>query len=1193
MRLKSLEIFGFKSFFDKTVLTFQPGMTSIVGPNGCGKSNLLDAILWVLGEQSPKNLRGERMEDVIFNGTELRKPLGLAEVSLTFGDISNELPPPYTPYAEITISRRLYRSGESEYYINKTPSRLKDIRDLLIDTGAGARAHTIIEQGKVDQIISASPLQRREIIEEAAGIAKYRLRKAEALRKLDATEQNLTRVRDIIGEVKRQINSLDRQARKAEKYKKMKEELRFLELQVAHTEWHEWKQKLETLTREEARLQEEESRQGTDLDTLGLQQSEIQLSLTQKEEELSRINKQLTEVEGHIQRLEGRIELLHAQRQEWLETQSRTDQEIKETRQTESTLAAEYEQLEQQKTRQEQILPEENAKLARRQEEADRINAKLNAKISELEREKTHLFDLVSRMTEARNNLAHIKTRKEELTRKKVRGSLEQEEVLHKMNQSELTLQQLNHRIEESKQQLTEKQAAHVLATSKLNEIETELKTKAERLARAKEELAATSAQSTSREDFYRGLLGEDEGTENVLLQLDGLQGMIADLIEVPPRYEKAIEAVLESRLRGIVVEGSAEIKKGIGYLRQTEIGRGTFFPRIPRSTMTKETSPITGEGIIGRATELITTRKGYDGIAEALLGAVVLVTDLDAALQIWESGQRPEILVTLHGDVVDPSGIVSGGERGESGLLTQKRELRSLSEQIDHLKDEIQGLETGIESGQKKKQDTLSAIEILATGIRSLEIQQLHEEKDHSSLLTEINRLQDGHQTLLFEQEEEAKEEANLLRLEEAEQGAMTDLEQAKSDKETVIRQLQEQLNDIRKSLEEVKEAVVQLKMKTASLKEKQTHLLEKQDRISREREELTLRWREKEQLFISLQEKLSAGKQEENDITASIQESGLAREGYLDHIRDKRETHAAVLLHRQEIERGAEKIRTRIEQTKKELQEKALLKMEAGINQEKIEETILINHQVEIANQVTLPAEDFSFEEARERGTKLRGTLEQMGPVNLGAIEEHQELSARYAFLTTQEEDLTTSMESLREAISKINKTTRGLFVDTFHTLNQKFGEVFESFFGGGKAELIMLDEAHPLESGIELVAQPPGKRPRSITLLSGGEKALTAISLLFAVFLIHPSPFSILDEIDAPLDEENTRRFTKAIHKMSEKTQLIIITHNKLTMETSDVLYGVTMEETGISKLVSVNLRSKPRTNGHPVEAPVSAG
>ncbi|HEY5599746.1 MAG TPA: AAA family ATPase, partial [Candidatus Manganitrophaceae bacterium] len=370
MRLKKLEVFGFKSFFDKTVVTFQSGITAVVGPNGCGKSNLADAILWVMGEQSPKTLRGERMEDVIFNGTEQRKALGVAEVSLTFGDISGELSPPYSPYSEITVSRRLFRSGESEYLINKTPCRLKDVRDLLIDTGAGYRAHTVIEQGKVDDLISASPVQRREIVEEAAGIAKYRIRKAEALRKLEATEQNLARVRDIISEVKRQINSLDRQARKAEKYQKLKEELKSLDLRVAGWEWNQWKETREGLEREASVLEESAALQESRIASLDLQQAETRLLLTQKEQELGRIKNQVFEIEGKIQRLEGKIETLHAQRREWEEARSRTDQEISEIGQAEASLQRESESFEVEGGELDARLPEQERLLAGEQEKS-------------------------------------------------------------------------------------------------------------------------------------------------------------------------------------------------------------------------------------------------------------------------------------------------------------------------------------------------------------------------------------------------------------------------------------------------------------------------------------------------------------------------------------------------------------------------------------------------------------------------------------------------------------------------------------------------------------------------------------------------------------------------------------------------------------------------------------------------------
>ncbi|HZR45167.1 MAG TPA: hypothetical protein VFA47_00575, partial [Candidatus Manganitrophaceae bacterium] len=397
--------------------------------------------------------------------------------------------------------------------------------------------------------------------------------------------------------------------------------------------------------------------------------------------------------------------------------------------------------------------------------------------------------------------------------------------------------------------------------------------------------------------------------------------------------------------------------------------------------------------------------------------------------------------------------------------------------------------------------------------------------------------------------------------------------------------------LAETRRGLEGVKEAVIHLKMETASLKEKQRHLVEKQERIIQTRRELAQRLQEKERLIASLQEKLTLGESEEGELVASIRQHAGEREGLIALTREKSEAHASVLTGLKEVEQKTHQLRSEWDQTKKELQEKALRKIEAEMTQRKIEETVLMNYQLEIAAQPPSESE-FTLDEAREKALALRRSLDDIGPVNLGAIEEYQELETRYQFLTGQENDLTTSMESLRQVIAKINKTTQSLFVDTFQILNQKFGETFVSFFGGGKAELVLVDPDHPLESGIEMVAQPPGKKPRSITLLSGGEKALTAISLLFATFLIHPSPFCLLDEIDAPLDEENTRRFTQALTHMSGQTQFIIVTHNKRSMEIADVLYGVTMEETGLSKLVSVKLNEKAQTNGHPAEVPVTS-
>ena len=1198
MRLKKLEVFGFKSFFDKTVVTFQTGINAIVGPNGCGKSNLADAILWVLGEQSAKNLRGEKMEDVIFNGTEQRKALGMAEVSLTFGDIDNELPPPYSPYAEITVSRRLFRSGESEYLINKTTCRLKDIRDLLIDTGAGYRAHTIIEQGKVDDLISASPMQRRELVEEAAGIAKYRLRKAEALRKLEATEQNLTRVRDIIGEIKRQINSLDRQARKAEKYQKLREELRALELWVARAEWDQWCGTRELLEQEERGLQETASSEENRLAGLDLKQAEIKLALTEQEQALGQIKTQVFEIEGKIQRLEGRIETIRAQRKEWSETEARNQQEIGEIRQAEASLKAEEELLEKEREEIEREQPERERLLAERQEESSRREEELNREIARLEQEKVVLFELASRLTQANNNLLHIERRKEDLFKRKGRGAQELEAVQGKKQTIEEAAGQLKGALEQTRQRLSEKSAAQTAAAARLKETEADLKAQSARLSQAKEEWAALAAQLASREGFYRGLLGS--GTESLLVQLQGTHGMVADFIDVPAPYEKAIEAVLESRLRGIIVEGPAEIKQGIDHLRQSQMGRGTFFPRQPR--VRKEGAPSLEagqDGVIGRALDLVTSREGYDALANALLGEVVLVRDLDVALQLWESASAPAVWVTLRGEVLDPSGGVTGGERGETGLLEQKREIKSLSDQMDHLHEEIRRSEGEITETQGTLQTTRQEIETLTAEIRSLEMQQLHEQKDHSTSLVEIDRLQNALQTVLFEQEEGTKEERELLQQEEGERNRIAEAQRLKGEKEAEIVRQQEQVEAFRQSLGGMKEEVVRLKMETASLKERHRHLLEKRDRVLRAQEELGQRFQEKERLLASLKEKWRAAETEEAETTTAISQAMSEREEKVAQIREKTEVHAAVLAQLQQIEQEIHQVRSQLDQTQKSLQERALRKIEAQMTQEKIRETIFMNYQIEIAETTPPPPPSseegaWTMDQARDRAATLRRALDEMGPVNIGAIEEYRELETRYQFLTSQETDLTTSMESLRQAIAKINKTTQSLFTDTFHLLNEKFKKVFVSFFGGGNAELILLDEAHPLESGIEMVAQPPGKKPRSITLLSGGEKALTAISLLFATFLIHPSPFCLLDEIDAPLDEENTRRFTKAIDDMSQQTQFIVITHNKRTMEIADVLYGVTMEETGLSRLISVDLNEKERTNGngHPVGAPVTS-
>lgn len=1180
MRLKRLEVFGFKSFFDKTVITFEKGITGIVGPNGCGKSNFADAILWVLGEQSPKNLRSERMEDVIFNGTDQRKALSVAEVSLTIGDIDNELPPPYTPYAELTLSRRLYRSGESEYLINKSPCRLKDIRDLLIDIGAGYHAHTIIEQGKVDNIITASPMERREIVEEAAGIAKYRLRKVEALRKLDATEGNLIRVTDIIGEIKRQRNALDRQAKKAEKAQEMGAILKTLDLQVARYEWCEWTDAQEVIERAEADLQRESEDYSAQLSRLEADYAGNKLLMSEKEQGLSELARALSDVEKDIQRGEGRLETLRVQREEWLEAQLRTDQEIEGLRSTLSSLEKEGLHLDEEATRIARALPEAERALAEYDRKKQKLDGELLDVSTNLEACKLSLFDLSAQITTSKNNITHFEMRKEGLLKQKDRLNLEQEISEEKLAQSQAALKVLNVAGEKNTALLEDLKQQHNAAVLNLKTAEEALQTQEKQLLSVKEASVDVKARLASHEGFYRGFLNKREGFDNPLLALEGLKGMVADLIEVPPVYELALESVLENKLRGIVVENHTEIQKGISHLRVAEMGRGTFFPRHPRVIKNEYKSPATienFEGVLGFARDLVTVRSGDESIADALLSGIVIMKDLASAIKAWNLAPEVAVWVTLEGEIVNRFGIVSGGEQGKNGLLGQKRELKQLTSQAETLQKEASVCQQEIVKHQSVAVSARQDISDLAEEIRRLDLEQLKGQNEGKNLNDELQRLAGELETIRFEQEEGRSEKESLIASETAEHHRIAEAQQMQTEKETAREVLTERLQEYRQEVATLGETVVQLRMKTHSLQEQQRHTLEKQERLLREKKSLTHRADEKHRFKETLEEKLSSGKIEGQDVEAAI--AGLSGEHLKceQGLRDARESHAHLLSTLQQTEEQITSLRSKSKQTHEILQEKALNKVRVSMQRQKVEESIASRYQIEISGIDDMVL-DIPIEDAREEVDRLRGKIESMGPVNLAAIEEYKELDERFQFLSGQEEDLRQSIDSLREAITKINKTTRGLFVETFHTLNQKFGEVFASFFGGGSAELVLLDEANPLESGIEMMAQPPGKGKRSLLLFSGGEKALTAISLLFATFLIHPTPFCLLDEIDAPLDEENTRRFSQTLVKMSKDTQFIIVTHNRFTMEIADVLYGVTMEETGISKLVSVNL-SKP--------------
>ncbi len=1185
MRLTRVDIFGFKSFYEKTSVVFRPGITAVIGPNGCGKSNLVDAILWALGEQRPKSLRSERMEDVLFNGTETQQPINLAQVALIFE--GGPFPEPYASYTEVAVTRTLFRSGESDYLINKNPCRLKDIRDFLADIAVGYKSHAIIEQGKVEEVLSASPIQRRALVEETAGISKYRIRREEALRKLVSTESNLIRVRDVIGEVKKQVGSLDRQAKRAERYKKLKSELKDLDLRVASSAWRQLDAALRSYRESESGLLEEAEQCEARLSVLGAKQAEMALALTVHEQELSRQNNHLSSVESQIQKMEGNIERIRAERVAWEETRVRLDFDSQRIHTENIRLIDEEARLRVQESDLLSSLSDQERRLADLQEQVGMEEHALSEGELSLNREKESLFDLTSRLLHIKSDLERLLQRRTELMWQRERYLTEEAAIIQKQAVSNEAVNALNNRLKTIQQQCEEKSGGRSAATVLLKQIESALGDATAKNQRAQEEATALATLLAGKTGFYRGWLTPQE--DRPLPDLPGLQGMIADAIEVPAIYEKAVEGYLESRLRGLVVKTHDAMKSAVAYLKERQGGRGTFFPEEPR--------PVPHEDIEAACTQLIeegacpmlsvvSYPQAFHPIAQVLFLGVMIVDNLDEALAYWARVPMVRAWCTLQGDVVDQSGTVTAGE-WETSLLAQKREMKQLEEAVTVQQATLQRTQDEMVQYQATLQETRTQIERLTAEIQSLEMSHLALQKDSQALALEQNRLQQSLQTLLFEKEGWESEEKTLFEKEEVRQVELADTTLLKEEKETKIVIRQEEIAAQRAQLGITREARVQRALSVASLKESHYHIQLNQERVLRSRKALEAQIEEQKQLQISLEEKLSAGILQEREAVAGIEKYAQERASLQEGLMAAKNKQQALQEDIRQITAQIASERFEEGRIQKQQQEVTLKKMEAKMAADHIQETIHTQYQISVADHVWLQGEARDVEgapeteptdalaEAREKAAALRQSIETLGPVNLLAIEEYQELNTRHQFLTGQETDLTTSIESLRQTINKIDETTMGLFVQTFHLLNEKFETVFSSFFGGGTARLILLDEANPLESGVDIIAQPPGKRSRNPQLLSGGEKALTAISLLFGIFLVHPSPFCILDEIDAPLDEENTRRFAQTLQKMSAATQFIIVTHNKHTMQIADVLYGVTMEQVGLSKIVSVSL------------------
>jgi len=1203
MKLKKLELIGFKSFYDKTTFDFSEGISAIVGPNGCGKSNIVDAIRWVLGEHAPSHLRSKALEDVIFAGSDAAGPLGMAEVTLTFVNDDGIAPPGYESFHEISVTRRTFRDGESEFFINKLPCRLKDIAELFLDTGAGARGYAIIRQGKVGEIVNARPDEKRLIIEEAAGVAKFRVRRKEAERKMESTRQNLARVKDILDEVRRQIGTLERQVRKAERYKVLRAELKELDLRVAAARYRAMSEEREAARNGLAGLEEELSACRASVSALEADREEARLLQAERERALADLREEQARRKEEAARREAEWNGMLAQAEHFRRAIDETGREMEALRAEIGELEGRLGRADGEAQRRREELArtkgeweEARAALASAREEyraaqelADRAASDLMVRVTQHSGAQSGAEALSRRIEEGERGLARLQERIAEAAAAVEKASAESEaasaaerEAREALAAAESSWSGAGALLAETVARLDAAVEASRLAEGELQSAESRLAT----LSRVHEQRDWTSSGVRAVLRHFRNG-GAREAAAG------GIFGVMGDLIETEAEYEKAVEAVLGERMQSVVVRDHADGLSAIHYLKESGEGRSAFVP-VGLRIREERLAYVGEEGVVGPLTSVVQAPPECGELVRGLLGGTLLVRNLDTALRLWNRNGVWNSYVTLDGDMVTADGILIGGGRGgareaaegeeaaaEAGILARRREMRELSREIGRLRERRRSL---LEEEESVRRDRAALEERRAESFLAREAAASAYAQAAKAKAVIEETLSQARAQLDERTQEEAFLRGELGRMAEELAASLDAAErtgQARGQEEERARVLLAAVEEKRRLLEDCRERAHAAEIAYSALEEQDraaaallASVAEQAEGKRRLLEERARRKTGYEESLVSLDAAMRAGRD-------AIEQAAAGLAGLQDRI-DGRVADLAVAASRlsgiEEELRGAR------------ARESAAVERQAAerLRLQKVEMDIasvdaLLHQRYEIRLQDLPPfepaeaagEEDGGLTALEERAEALREKMSSMGEVNLASLEEHGELSERHAFLTAQKEDLERSLEDLTKAIQRINRTTRERFSAAFNEINAKFSELFPRLFQGGRAQLRLLEEENLLESGVEIFVQLPGKKALPLHSLSGGESALTAISLIFSIFLVKPSPFCLLDEVDAPLDDANVDRFNGLVREMSSRYQFLIITHNKRTMELADVLYGITMEKPGISKTVSVKL------------------
>ncbi|MCI0528675.1 MAG: chromosome segregation protein SMC, partial [Nitrospira sp.] len=1089
----------------------------------------------------------------------------MAEVSLTMEEVEPSPDNSLSRYREVCITRRLFRSGESEYLINKAPCRLKDIRDLLMDLGASFKGHGILEQGRVDELVTASPLERRTIIEETAGITKYKVRKAEAERKLEATEQNLQRVRDIIAEVKRQLNHLERQAKKAKTYQELREEIRNLELRLSVYEGRLLSSVLENTQKEYSELQTKEAQLLAQRSGHEAEIETLRMQVMEQQQSLENLKRTLHALESQILGAEHKVSAIITQQKEWQDQTVHLEAEIKLL---DEALIEGQSRLEEQ-GRQSQSLEEETATHRFRLNELESQAQELELKIREandvLETTRQQVFDHHAGMTQTKNKMTEGELRIAEIRRRMEKAIGQQAQLGEEQSKLQEMIRTQEQGLNSHRQQLGQIRDELRQRQDRLGSLEEDCKRQESSWTAHRQELQDKKIRHAMLLDQVQRHLNLQEGARELLAlkspkQLAGFHGVLADLLETRSGYEKALEAILRERLSGLVMEGKSAITAALDVLKNQGAGEATFIPRIPRIRIPRQEA-LTGadtlkanhRGVLGQALSFVQAGEENQTILDALLQDVLIVEDLELAFTLWGESAWPGTFVTLDGDVLESSGILYGySPRTEKkGLLQERRDVKTLEAEMGRLEQEAAALEQGHLAMTEQLKELSAQIEDHNHRFHALELEEVELVKKLEFLQQDLHRVEDNLELILLEQQQATQEEQEI-------RGKITQLSSILEEQdrhrlslETALQGQQGMLEQLATRKEALQAEITQHKITLTGFQEKQANFRAQQEQLNRhllEQKEQLLSKRQRLEQLVTRQQASSLEKEE---LVKTIQRLSGERLSLMNQIQTQTETVSTIQDRLKSLEGAHRLCQSELEGVQKGVRESEVRVAETKMRLDHIREVIrsLSHTTLESASQ-EMGEFELHEEEARTKLSEFKNKLEAMEPVNLAALDEHRELSERYEFLTRQEQDLTESMEALRKAIAKVNQTIQSLFMETFEALNTTFGEVFTQFFEGGSARLVLLDSQNPLESGLDIVAQPPGKRLRHIQLLSGGEKALTAISLLFSSFLIHPGPFCVLDEIDAALDEENVRRFTRVLRSLSERSQFILITHNKRT-------------------------------------------